>query len=115
MLDKKTSATVIFTADILVTNISTVIISTTGVSTASAFTAYKSATGISVTYILVFSIFIASIPIAGTPILRFLRAKKQKQIFGTGLIYLLLTYLILLPLHYNFYKRKNKNGYLQPV
>ena len=38
------------------------------------------------------------------PALRFLQAEKQKQVFATGL-----TYLQLLPLHYNFYKWKSKS------
>ena len=52
------------------------------------------------------------IPIAAPPILRFLRAKKRKQVLTTGLIYLLLVHLQLLPSCYDFYEQKNKNWYI---
>ena len=48
-------------------------------------------------------------PIAAPPALRFLQAKKRKQVPATGLTYLLLVHLQLLHSCYDFYEQKNKN------
>ncbi|WP_375449063.1 hypothetical protein [uncultured Nostoc sp.] len=52
----------------------------------------------------------AGTPAAAATALRFLPAKKRKQIPATNL-----TYLQLLPQRYDFYKRKSKNRYVQPA
>lgn len=43
--------------------------------------------------------------------LRFLQPNKPKQVLATGLTYLLLAHLSLLPTQYKFYMQKDKNWY----